>query len=156
MHIYLELWLTKMCRVTDSYHHLPPVASPLVAPANECHPGSDARNTASRQLFAPISGTNQVEGTERVAIQSRRFDAVASRNSHRTVIFMGRQSTVYSQTAGAEDISKQNRSIDFNHRPDFLRVCSVVMRNECYSRDGPSTMPISSMLPLHRCEPRRQ
>ncbi|KAE9574677.1 hypothetical protein CGMCC3_g9173 [Colletotrichum fructicola] len=36
-----------------------------------------------------ISGTSQVEGTERVAIQSRRFDAIASRNSHRTAIFMG-------------------------------------------------------------------
>lgn len=53
MHIYLELWLTKMCRVTDSYHHLPPVAGPLVAPANQYHPDSDARNAASRQLFAP-------------------------------------------------------------------------------------------------------
>ncbi|KAF4918137.1 hypothetical protein CGCVW01_v009150 [Colletotrichum viniferum] len=83
-----------------------------------------------------ITGTNQVGGTERVAIQSRRFDAITSRNSHRTVIFMSSQAE-YSQTAGAGDISKQNRSIDFNYQPDFIRLCSMVLRNECYARDGP-------------------
>ncbi|KAK2770168.1 hypothetical protein CKAH01_04511 [Colletotrichum kahawae] len=39
----------------DSYHHLPPVAGPLVAPANQSHPCSDARNAASRHLvFDPL------------------------------------------------------------------------------------------------------
>lgn len=57
---------------------------------------------------------------------------------HRTVIFMSSQAE-YSQTAGTEDVSKQNRSIDFTYQPDFLRLCSIVMRNECYARDGPLT-----------------
>ncbi|KAF5513858.1 hypothetical protein CGCF413_v000219 [Colletotrichum fructicola] len=37
-----------------------------------------------REMLPPDSYLHQ-----RVAIQSRRFDAIASRNSHRTAIFMG-------------------------------------------------------------------
>ncbi|KAF4835604.1 hypothetical protein CGCTS75_v002379 [Colletotrichum tropicale] len=89
-----------------------------------------------------ISGTYQVEGIEnasRTDLETTlRRDSIADQSQDR---YLHGQAE-HSQTAGGEDISKQNRSIDFNHQPDFLRLCSLVMRNECYSRGSPSTMPI--------------